>query len=69
MKQMLLACLAVLTLPACSGPADPPSDDPAAAGSSVIGDPLQQSLDTARSVEDLNAGRRDQLEGAVDSAN
>jgi hypothetical protein len=35
----------------------------------VIGDPLEQSLDKARSVEGLNSQRKDGMDEAVDEAN
>ena len=61
MKRGILCCLLVL-LVACGAPPDPPP-------SSVIGDPLQRSLDKAKSVEGLNEQRKDDLDKAVDEAN
>ena len=63
MKSPCLTLL-VLTLAACGAPDRPPGPE-----ANVIGDPLQQSLDKARSVEDLNAERKDGLDAAVDEAN
>ena len=61
MKRAILFCLPVL-LAACGPPPEPPA-------SNVIGDPLQQSLDKARSVQGLNSQRKDELDEAVDEAN
>jgi len=63
MKNACLILL-VLTLAACGSPDKPPEPE-----ANVIGDPLQQSLDKARAVEDLNAERKDGLDAAVDEAN
>jgi len=60
-KPVMLFCLSVL-LVACGAPPEPPA-------ANVIGDPLQQSLDKARSVEGLNEQRKDHLDKAVDEAN
>ncbi len=61
MRRVILFCLPVL-LVACGAPSAPPT-------SNVIGDPLEQSLDKARSVEDLNGQRKEDLDEAVDVAN
>lgn len=61
MKRAVLLCLALL-LAACGGPPEPPA-------SNVIGDPLEQSLDKARSVEGLNSQRKAGMDEAVDEAN
>jgi hypothetical protein len=61
MKPAILVCLPLL-LVACGAPSEPPA-------SNVIGDPLQQSLERTRSVEGLNAQRKDGLDEAVDEAN
>jgi hypothetical protein len=55
-------CCLPLLLAACGPPSGPPAPN-------VIGDPLEQSLDKARSVEDLNGQRKDELDEAVDVAN
>jgi hypothetical protein len=60
-KRAILSCLSVL-LVACGAPSEPPK-------SNVIGDPLQQSLDKAQSVEGLTKQRKDDLDKAVDAAN
>ncbi|MCL4780221.1 MAG: hypothetical protein KJ049_08510 [Gammaproteobacteria bacterium] len=63
----LIAMLALLGLTACSEPAKPPeprAQDPA---SDIIGAPLHEALDKAGSVEDLNAGRKDELDEAIDA--
>jgi hypothetical protein len=60
-KRASLFCLTAL-LVACGPPSEPPA-------SNVIGDPLQKSLEKARSVEGLNAQRKDGLDEAVDQAN
>jgi hypothetical protein len=60
-KRAILFCLPLL-LAACGAPPEPPA-------SNVIGDPLEQSLDKARSVEGLNSQRKDGLDEAVDEAN
>lgn len=56
--------LLVLTLAACGSPDRPPEPE-----ANVIGDPLQQSLDKARSVEDLSGDRKGGLDEAIDGAN
>ena len=61
MKRAILFCLP-LFLTACGAPPEPPE-------SNVIGDPLEQSLDKARSVEGLNSQRKDGMDEAVDEAN
>ncbi len=70
MKRILLCCLALLVA-ACGGPggsdaASPAADEPP---EDVIGAPLHQSLDKARSVEGLEAQRKGDLDAAVDEAN
>ena len=60
MQRAIVCCLPLLA--ACGGQSAPPT-------SNVIGDPLEQSLDKARSVEDLNGQRKDGLDEAVDAAN
>ena len=57
-----IVCYLPLLLAACGPPSGPPAPN-------VIGDPLEQSLDKARSVEDLNGQRKDELDEAVDAAN
>jgi hypothetical protein len=56
-------------LAACGAPAEPPqSANKTEPESDVIGDPLHQSLDKARSVEDLTGQRKGGLDGAIDEA-
>ncbi len=61
MKRAVLFCLSAL-LVACGPPPEPPT-------ANVIGDPLEQSLEKARSVEGLNSQRKDELDEAVDAGN
>ena len=61
MKRAVWLCVPVL-LAGCGGPPEPPADN-------VIGEPLEQSLDKARSVEGLNSQRKDGLDEAIDEAN
>ena len=61
MKRAILFCLP-LVLAACGAPSEPPA-------SNVIGDPLQQSLDKAQSVEGLNLQHKADVDKAVDAAN
>jgi hypothetical protein len=73
MNHAIPLCLS-LVLAACSGEPGGPSPEPPApeAGSAddnVIGAPLQQSLDKARSVEDLGGQRKGGLDEAIDEAN
>lgn len=68
MQRALLLCLPLL-LAACGAPPGPSATEPAEPESSVIGAPLEQSLDKARSVEDLSGQRKDALDEAVDAAN
>jgi hypothetical protein len=63
MKRAFLTAL-VLALVACGAPDRPPAPE-----ANVIGTPLEQSLDKARSVEDLGGERKDGLDEAVDDAN
>jgi hypothetical protein len=62
-----LLCLALLALAACNprpvaeNPGEPQDDT-----GSVIGDPLQKSLDKAGTVDDLNRGRVGDVDAAVD---
>ncbi|MDP2324542.1 MAG: hypothetical protein Q8N51_10985 [Gammaproteobacteria bacterium] len=65
LSRAIQACL-LLLLAACGAP--PASDADSEAPSSVIGDPLAQSLDKARSVEDLSDGRKGGLDEAIDDA-
>lgn len=65
MSRAALAILAVsLVLIGCGQPAD---REPGAA-SNVIGEPLEQSLDKARSVEDLSGVRKGDLDSAIEDA-
>jgi hypothetical protein len=68
MKPALLLAFPLL-LAGCSGPSDAPPPPTASADTNVIGAPLQQSLDKARSVEDLNGQRKGGLDEAIDEAN
>jgi hypothetical protein len=62
--QVIGACL---LLSSCGAPPGPSAErEPA---SNVIGDPLMQSLDKARSVEDLSGSRKGGLDEAIDDAN
>lgn len=56
-----------LLLTACGAPPGPDAESEPA--SNVIGDPLEQSLDKARSVEDLSDSRKGGLDEAIDDAN
>jgi hypothetical protein len=64
-KRVLLSCLPML-LVACAPPPEPPPELPKP---NVIGDPLQQSLDKAQSVEGLNLQHKADVDKAVDEAN
>jgi len=64
--RVIAGCLLVL-LASCGSPPAPDADTPPS--SNVIGDPLQQSLDKARSVEDLSGSRKGGLDEAIDDAN
>ncbi len=68
----LIAALAVLGLTglglaACSEPAEPPEPKAYDPASDVIGAPLHEALDKASGVEDLNAGRKNELDEAIDA--
>jgi hypothetical protein len=63
----LIISLAVIGLAACSEPAEPPEPQAYDPASDVIGAPLHEALDKAGSVEDLNAGRKDELDEAIDA--
>jgi hypothetical protein len=62
--------LATLTLAitACSEPAEPPAPQAYDPEADVIGAPLHEALDKASGVEDLNAGRKNELDEALDAA-
>jgi len=63
----------LLLLAGCSGPHDPNPDAPPAPradpADDAIGAPLHQSLDKARSVEDLSGERKGGLDAAIDETN
>ena len=61
MQRAFLLCIPVL-LVACGAPSEPPA-------SNVIGDPLEQSLEKARSVDALSGQRKDGLDESIDEAN
>lgn len=63
----LIIILTLLGLAACSEPAEPPAPQAYDPASDVIGAPLHQALDKAGSVEDLNAGRKDELDEAIEA--
>jgi hypothetical protein len=63
----LVMCLPLL-LAACSPSPGPPAPSADSADDNVIGAPLEQSLDKARSVEDLSSGRKGGLDEALDDA-
>ncbi len=64
----MLTCLPLL-LAACSPSPGPPPPTAESMDDNVIGAPLEQSLDKARSVEGLNSARKGGLDEAVDDAN
>lgn len=63
----LTLTLAALTLTACSEPAEPPEPQAYDPESDVIGAPMHEALDKASGVEELNAGRKDALDEAMDA--
>lgn len=63
----LIIILTVLGLTACSEPAEPPGPQAYDPDADVIGAPLHEALDKAGGVEDLNAGRKDALDAAIDA--
>ena len=68
----LITALAVLGLSglglaACSDPAEPPEPKAYDPSADVIGAPLHEALDKASGVEDLNAGRKNELDEAIDA--
>lgn len=64
----ILICVPLL-LAACSPSPGPPAPSAESADDNVIGAPLEQSLDKARSVEDLSGERKGGLDEAIDEAN
>ena len=68
MQRAILTCLTLL-LAACSPSPEPPGPVAESPEDNVIGAPLQQSLDKARSVEDLSGERKGGLDEAIDEAN
>ncbi len=66
LNRSILGCLLLLPA-ACGAPAG--SDADREPPSNVIGEPLQQSLDKARSVEDLSGSRKGELDEVIDDAN
>lgn len=63
----LTITLAALAITACSEPAEPPEPKAYDPASDVIGAPLHEALDKASGVEDLNAGRKNELDEAIDA--
>jgi hypothetical protein len=57
-----------LAITACSEPAEPPEPQVYDPEADVIGAPLHEALDKASGVEDLNAGRKNDLDEALDAA-
>ena len=68
MPRAILLTLTLL-LAACSPPCRPPAPEAGSAADNVIGAPLEQSLDKARSVDDLSGQRKQGLDEAIDAAN
>jgi len=71
--QRATSCCLLLMLAACSGepggpPREPPAPEAGVEAGSVIGEPLQQSLDKARAVEDLAGQRQGDVDAAVEGA-
>jgi hypothetical protein len=66
LTRAFLGCL-LIQLSACGAPPAPDADSEPP--SNVIGDPLQQSLDKARSVEELSGSRKSGLDDAINDAN
>ena len=64
----ILICVPLL-LAACRPSPGPPAPNAESADDNVIGAPLEQSLDKARSVEDLSGQRKGGLDEAIDEAN
>ncbi|MEZ5565754.1 MAG: hypothetical protein R3F24_09655 [Gammaproteobacteria bacterium] len=67
--RLTLMSVGILMLAACGAPQDPPAprvND--ATGSDVIGEPLHNALDKAKSVEDLSGQRKGGLDDAIDAA-
>lgn len=64
----ILTCVPLL-LAACSPSPGPPAPTVESADDNVIGMPLEQSLDKARSVEDLSGERKGGLDDAINEAN
>lgn len=63
-----LATVAAFAITACSEPAEPPAPQAYDPEADVIGAPLHEALDKAGGVEDLDAGRKDALDEAMDAA-
>lgn len=63
----LTLTLAALAITACGKPAEPPEPKAYDPASDVIGAPLHEALDKASGVEDLNAGRKNELDEAIDA--
>ena len=68
MPRAILLCLPLL-LVACGAPNERNPPSPPGPEANVIGDPLERSLDKARSVEDLGGQRKGGLDEAIDEAN
>lgn len=62
----LTIILTLLGLAACSEPAEPPAPQAYDPDADVIGAPLHEALDKAGGVEDLNAGRKQELDEAME---
>jgi hypothetical protein len=68
MRYRILLAMPLL-LAGCSGPSDTPPPRPDSEETNVIGAPLEESLDKARSVEDLSGERLGGLDEAIEEAN
>lgn len=68
MQRAILVGLTLL-LAACNPSPPPPDATVESADDNVIGAPLEQALDKARSVEDLGVERKVGLDEAIDEAN
>ncbi len=67
MRHLITTLAAVLSLAACGKPAEPPEPKAYDPSSDVIGAPLHEALDKANAVEGLNAGRKNELDEAIDA--
>lgn len=68
MRYLIPISIVLLSLVACSEPADAPEPEVYDPSSDVIGAPLHEALDKASAVEGLSEDRKSELDAAIDAS-